>query len=181
MEYLIIIKNGRVIDPANKIDDTLDILISDGKIEKIGKGLSEKAEIIDAKGLIVAPGLVDMHTHLREPGREDEETVHSGTRAAIKGGFTTVACMPNTEPPLDNPAIIRSLKEIIAKDALCNVAIVGSITEGRAGKRATDFHKMKKEGVVAVSDDGAAVADEKVMLEALAQSKEEELLIIEHC
>ncbi|MDP3790483.1 MAG: dihydroorotase [Candidatus Omnitrophota bacterium] len=177
-----LIKNGRVIDPQNKVDDILDILISDGKIEKIEKNLSARAdETIDAKGCIVAPGLVDMHTHLREPGREDEETVLTGTRAAVKGGFTTVACMPNTEPPLDNPAIIKSLKEIIEKDALCNVAIVGAITEDRAGKRPTDFHKMKSQGVVAVSDDGSSVADEKVMTEALTQSKEEDLLVIDHC
>ena len=176
-----LIKNGRVIDPANKIDNILDILISDGKIEKTGKNLSDKAELIDAKGMIVAPGLVDMHTHLREPGREDEETVLTGTLAAIKGGFTSVACMPNTEPPLDNPAIIKSLKNMIKKDARANVFIIGSITEGRAGKRATDFHKMKKEGAVAVSDDGSSVDDEMVMSGALEQSKEEGLLIIEHC
>jgi dihydroorotase len=175
------IKNGRVIDPANKIDDILDILISDGKIEKIGKNLTDKAEPVDAKGMIVAPGLVDMHTHLREPGREDEETVLTGTLAAIQGGFTSVACMPNTEPALDNPAIIKSLKDIIKKDAQANVFIVGAITEGRAGKRATDFHKMKKEGAVAVSDDGSSVDDDMVMLSALEQSKEENLLIIEHC
>ena len=179
MKYLI--KNGRVIDPANKIDDILDILISDGKIEKTGKSLSDKAELIDAKGMIVAPGLVDMHAHLREPGREDEETILTGTLAAIKGGFTSIACMPNTEPPLDNPAIIKSLKDIIKKDARANVFIIGAITEGRAGKRATDFHKMKKEGAVAVSDDGSSVDDEAVMSSALEQSKEEGLLIIEHC
>jgi len=179
IKYLI--KSGRVIDPANKIDDILDILISGDKIEKVGKSLDDKAEIIDAKGLIVAPGFIDMHTHLREPGREDEETVHSGTCAAIKGGFTSVACMPNTEPPLDNPAIIKALKEIIKNDAQANVFIIGTITEARAGKRATDFHKMKKEGVVAVSDDGSSIENEKVMLEALEQSKEEGLLIIAHC
>ncbi len=180
MRYLI--KNGRVIDPVNKIDDILDILISNGKIAKLEKGLNEEnAEILNAENCIVAPGFVDMHTHLREPGREDEETVLTGSRAAIKGGFTSVACMPNTDPPLDNPAIIKSLKEIIEKDALTNVFIIGTITEGRAGKRPTDFHKMKKGGAVAVSDDGSSVEDEKVMSEALQQSKEESLLIIEHC
>ncbi|MBI5123930.1 MAG: amidohydrolase family protein, partial [Candidatus Omnitrophica bacterium] len=161
MRYLI--KNGRVIDPANEIDDVLDIIVSDGKIEKIEKGLkADRCEVIDAAGLIVCPGLVDMHTHLREPGREDEETVYTGTKAALKGGFTSVACMPNTEPPLDNPAIVKSLKEIIEKNANANVFIVGTITEGRAGKRVIDFHKMKKAGAVAVSDDGASIEDEKV-------------------
>lgn len=177
-----LIKNGRVVDPANNIDDCLDVLISGGKIERVGKDISaEEAEVIDAKNCIVAPGLVDMHVHLREPGREDEETVFTGSRAAVKGGFTTVACMPNTEPPLDNPAVIKLLKEIIEKDALCNIYVVGCATEGRAGKRPTDFHKMKKEGVVAVSDDGSSIDDEKVMAETLAQSKEEDLLVIEHC
>lgn len=177
-----LIKNGRVVDPADNIDDCLDVLISGGKIERVGKDISaEDAEVIDAKNCIVAPGLVDMHAHLREPGREDEETIFTGARAAVKGGFTTVACMPNTEPPLDNPAVIKSLKEIIEKDALCNICIVGCATEGRAGKRPTDFHKMKKEGVVAVSDDGSSIDDEKVMAEALTQSKEEGLLVIEHC
>lgn len=177
-----LIKNGRVIDPANKIDGNLDVLIVDGKIDRVEKDINlNGCEIIDAKNCIVSPGLIDMHTHLREPGREDEETVRTGTRAAVKGGFTSVACMPNTEPVLDNPAIIKSLKEIITKQAVAEVFIVGTITEGRSGKRPTDFHKMKKEGVVAVSDDGSSVEDEKVMLEALQQSSEEGLLIIEHC
>jgi dihydroorotase len=180
MDYLI--KNGRVVDPANKIDGVFDILVSGGKIEKIDKALPDTGcEVIDAKGCIVSPGLVDMHTHLREPGREDEETVLTGTRAAIKGGFTSVACMPNTEPPLDNPAIVKTLNEIIQRSALTNVFVVGAITEGRAGKRPTDFHKLKKEHVVAISDDGASVEDEKVMVEALQQAKEEGLLVIEHC
>lgn len=183
IKYLI--KNGRVIDPANKIDDILDIFVSDGRVKKVGKNLDVsnlvKITRLDAGGLIVAPGLVDMHTHLREPGREDEETVLTGTRAAIKGGFTSVVCMPNTEPPLDNPAIVKSLNEIIEKNALANVFVVGAITEGRAGKRPTDFHKLKKGHVVAVSDDGSSVEDEKVLLEALQQAKEEGLLVIEHC
>ena len=180
MKY--VIKNAHVIDPANKMDGDFDIMVSDGRIEKIDKNISVSAdEIIDALGKIAAPGLVDMHTHLREPGREDEETILTGTLAAVKGGFTSIACMPNTEPPLDNPAIIKSLKDVIKKDARANVLIIGSITEGRAGKRATDFHKMKKVGAVAVSDDGSSVDDETVMAGAFEQSKEENLLIIAHC
>jgi dihydroorotase len=177
-----LIKNGHVVDPANNIDAAMDVLVSDGKIEKVEKNITATdAQIIDATGRIVAPALVDMHTHLREPGREDEETVLTGTRAAVKGGYGSIACMPNTEPALDNPAVIRSLKEIIEKSALCNVFIIGATTEGRVGKRPTDFHKMKKEGVVAVSDDGSSIEDDSVMAEALAQSKEEGLLVIEHC
>lgn len=177
-----LIKNGRVIDPANKIDDILDILISDGKIEKVGKNLDEKScQAIDAKEKIVAPGLADMHVHLREPGREDKETVLTGTRAAVRGGFTTIACMPNTEPALDNPQIIKTLKILIKKNAICDVKIVGAITENRLGKKLTDFAALVKEGVIAVSDDGSSVDNEAVMLEALKRSKKDGLLIISHC
>ncbi len=180
MKYLI--KNGRVVDPENSVDDALDILISDGKIAKIAAKLDAKADkIIDAKDKIVAPGLVDMHVHLREPGREDKETVKTGTAAAIKGGFTTVVCMPNTEPPLDNPRVIRILKEIIKKDALSEVLITGAITENRFGEKLTNFKAMKKEGIIAVSDDGSSVDKEKVMLEALKDAKKAHLILIDHC
>lgn len=180
MKYLI--KNGRVIDPANKMDGPGDVFISEGKIERIGKDLDVKPdEIIDAKGKIVAPGLVDMHAHLREPGREDKETIRSGTRAALKGGFTSVACMPNTEPPIDNPKIVKSVRDIIKSDALCNVFIIGAITEGRKGKELADFDRMKKASLTAVSDDGACVEDENLMLRALKDCKKNSLLLIDHC
>ncbi len=180
MNYLI--KNGRVIDPANSVDDFLDVLISDGKIARVAKKIDDAAaEVIDAKGKIAAPGFVDMHVHLREPGREDEETVRAGTRAAVKGGFTTIVCMPNTEPAIDNPEIIRALKEIIKKDALAEVLITGAITVNRDGEKITDFKAMKKEGAVAVSDDGSPVDREKVMLDALEEAKKSRLLLISHC
>ncbi len=180
MKYLI--KSGRLIDPANKIDGTLDVLISDGKIDKVGKSLNAKqAKVIDAKGKIVAPGFVDMHTHLREPGREDEETVRTGTRAAIRGGFTSVCCMPNTEPAIDRPETVDMLRSAINRDALCNVFIIGAITEGRGGKKLCDFKGMKKEGIVGVSDDGSSVDDENVMTAALKEAKKNSLIIIEHC
>ncbi len=180
VKYLI--KNGHVIDPAGRIDGSNDVLISDGRIEKVGADLAEKADAtIDAKGCIVAPGLVDMHAHLREPGREDKETVASGTRAALRGGFTTVACMPNTEPAIDSPEAVRKLKAIIKKDAVCNVTPIGAITAGRTGKKLTDFGGMKKEGVAALSDDGSSVEDASLMAQALKSAAEEGLLIIEHC
>ena len=122
-----------------------------------------------------------MHVHLREPGREDEETVSTGSRAAIRGGFTSILCMPNTDPALDDASTVKALKEIIAKDALCRVFITGAITENRAGKDLTDFEKLKKEGVVAVSDDGAPVQDKNIMKEALGRAKASGLLLIEHC
>jgi dihydroorotase len=176
-----LIKNGRVIDPANKTDDILDIIVSGGKIEKIGKSLAaEKAEVIDAKGMIVAPGLIDMHTHLREPGREDKETIKSGTRAAVKGGFTTVLAMPNTEPPADTADRVKSLKAIIAKDAVCEVLIVGAITKDRAGIELADLKGLKKEGVLAISDDGSPVDGASLMENALKAAKKEGMLILSH-
>jgi len=180
MDYLI--KNGLVIDPLDKKEEVSDILISDGKVSQIGKNLNNKsAKVIDASGKIVAPGLVDMHAHLREPGREDEETIRTGTRAAIKGAFTTVACMPNTDPAIDSPEMAKKVRDIIKKDALSNVLTIGSITKGRAGKELADFGAMKKEGVVAVSDDGASVEDRSLMLEALELAKKESLLLVAHC
>ncbi|MBN2453229.1 MAG: dihydroorotase [Candidatus Omnitrophica bacterium] len=177
-----IIKHGRVIDPANKIDGELDILVAGGSIEKAEKSLTEKCDkVIDAKGRIVAPGLVDLHAHLREPGREDKETVASGTRAAVRGGFTTVTCMPNTEPAIDSPEVVRRVRDIVAKDALCNVAIAGAITLSRAGKRIADFAKMKEAGAVAVSDDGSSVADSALMEDALKAAALDAVTVMCHC
>lgn len=178
----ILIKGGHLIDPANKIDGEFDILISDGLIERIGKGINEKSDtVIDAAGRIVAPGFVDMHTHLREPGREDKETIASGTRAAVRGGFTTVACMPNTDPAIDSPEVVRRVKDIITQDAFCNVEIVGAITLARAGKRIVDIEQMKAAGAIAVSDDGASVGDQDLMSGALKSAKASDMLVISHC
>lgn len=182
MKKRYLIKGGRVVDPVNKVDAVLDILVSDGKIEKVAGGLDAKVDgIINAKGRIVSPGLIDMHVHLREPGREDEETVKTGTRAAVHGGFTSILCMPNTEPPLDRPHIIKSLKEVIAKDALCSVYIAGTITEDRSGEKLADFEKLKMEGVFAVTDDGSSIQDAILMEEALKNAALFKLLLIEHC
>ena len=180
MKYLI--KNGRVIDPKNKIDAVLDVLVSGAKIEKVASSIEAKdARVIDAKDKIVAPGLIDMHVHLREPGREDKETVGTGTRAAICGGITSVCCMPNTEPAMDDPRKVKALKEIIERTAAANVFIVGAITKDRDGKKLVDMQGMKKEGVIALSDDGNSVEDPKIMLNALRQAKKNSLLLIAHC
>jgi len=177
-----LIRGGRIIDPAEGIDDNLDIMIADGKIEDVGKGLDAKtAMVIDSKGMIVAPGLVDMHTHLREPGREDEETVATGAAAAIAGGFTTISAMPNTDPAIDGPGRIKALKEIIKKDAAANVVIIGAITKLRAGIELANFKAMKAEGVPAVSDDGSSVDDNAVMEKALKAAAGEGLIVIAHC
>jgi dihydroorotase len=178
----ILIKNGHVIDPVNGIDGVFDILIETGKISKVSKNIIAKAErIIDAKGKIVAPGLIDMHVHLREPGREDIETVASGTSAAVSGGMTSICSMPNTYPAIDNAEALKRLKEIIKKDSLANVFIVAAITKGRNGAEITDMQAMKKEGAIAVSDDGNSVGDESVMSKAAKIAKENGLLLISHC
>lgn len=180
MKYLI--RNGRVIDPAGRVDAVLDVLTSGPKIEKVAAGITEKADrTIDAKGMIVAPGLVDMHTHLREPGREDKETVRTGTRAAIRGGFTSVACMPNTEPAIDSRGVVKAVKDIIKKGAACNVFIVGAVTARRAGRELADIAGMKMEGAVAVSDDGSSISDPAVMARALKACGKNGLVLIDHC
>jgi len=178
----ILIKGGRIIDPANNLDDAMDILIEDSKISKVAKNITCEADKkIDAKDKIILPGIVDMHVHLREPGREDKETVASGTRAALKGGVTSLLAMPNTFPALDSPENIRILKNIVEQTAQANVLITGAITKGRLGKELSEIAKLKKEGVVAISDDGSSLESEELMLEALKIAKKENLLVIAHC
>ena len=177
----LIIKNGHVIDPANKIDDIMDILVEDEKISKVARAIDARAEtVIDASGKIIIPGIIDMHVHLREPGREDKETVFSGTKAAAKGGVTSVLAMPNTLPSLDSAEIINTLKSIIKKTANVNVFICGAITIGRAGKELVNVAVLKKEGVIALSDDGASIDSDEIMLKALEKAKKEKVLVICH-
>jgi len=178
----ILIKNGRVIDPANNLDEITDILIEGAKISKIGKNIRTQAdEIIEAQDKIVMPGIVDMHVHLREPGREDKETIASGTYAAARGGITSVLAMPNTQPAIDSAQQVNFLKNIIEKTAAVNVFICAAITIGRAGQAVTDIAKLKKAGIVAISDDGASVDNAQIMQEALKKAKAENILPICHC
>jgi dihydroorotase len=177
----ILIKNGRVIDPANKINEVLDLFVSEGKISKVGKNIkSEADEIIDASDKIVIPGLVDMHVHLREPGREDKETIYTGTIAALHGGVTSVLAMPNTEPAIDSLDSIKILKEAINKDAQANVFICAAITKGRKGEELAQIGQLKQAGALAISDDGCSVDSDEVMLAALKQAKDEGILVIAH-
>ncbi len=177
-----IIKNGYIVDPANRREGVFDILIKEKRIEKIEKSIKDKdSDIVDAAKRIVVPGLIDMHVHLREPGREDMETVASGTRAAVSGGVTSVCAMPNTQPPIDNPKIVKNLSGIIKKDALANTFIAGAITKGRSGRDIVDMKAMKAEGVAALTDDGSSVQNNSVMLDALKKAKENSLLLISHC
>ncbi|MDO8602490.1 MAG: dihydroorotase [Candidatus Omnitrophota bacterium] len=177
----LLIKNGHVIDPGNKIDGVMDILVEGEKISKVAKCIDNKADaIIDAAGKIVIPGIVDMHVHLREPGREDKETVFSGTMAAAKGGVTSVLCMPNTSPSLDSTKVVKILGDIIRETANVDVFVCGAITVGRAGKELVNIGDLKKEGIIAISDDGASVDSDGLMSKALKDAKKEKVLVICH-
>jgi len=160
----------------------MDILIENNKIAKVAKNISKPTEkIIDAQDKIVMPGLVDMHVHLREPGREDKETIASGTKAALKGGVTSVLAMPNTQPSIDCSENVSLLKSIIKDTAKANIFMAGTITIGRLGKELSDIAQLKKEGVIAITDDGSSVDDEELFQEALRLAKENKVLVICHC
>jgi dihydroorotase len=178
----ILIKDGRVIDPANKIDAVMDILIENDKIFKVAKNINSNVEaVIDASNKIVIPGIIDMHVHLREPGREDKETVATATAAAAKGGVTTVLAMPNTQPAMDCLENIELLKTIISQDAKVNVLICAAITKGRLGQELSDIVALKKTGIYAISDDGCSVDSDELMLGALKKAKQAGILTICHC
>lgn len=174
----VLIKGGRVVDPASGIDKVKDILIEDGLIVKEFNAKSVVLTV-DAKDHLVLPGLIDMHVHLREPGREDEETVMSGARAAAAGGFTTIACMPNTEPPIDSGALVHYIQGR-AELSPIDVKVIGAITRGQKGKELAEMGEMSQAGAVAFSDDGRAVSDSYVMRSAMAYSTMFDLPIISH-
>jgi len=177
----LLIKNARVIDPANNLDELRDILVENSKILRIAKNINNGADkTIDATGKIVMPGLVDMHVHLREPGREDKETVATGTKAALKGGVTTILAMANTSPAIDSPENVRLLKNIIRETAVVNVLISAAITEGRLGKVLSPIAKFRKESVVAISDDGSSVDSPTLFYKALRKARENKILVICH-
>jgi len=167
----LLIRGGRVIDPAQNIDRIDDVLVRDGLVVSIGheggQPLGRADETIEAGGLIVAPGLVDMHVHLREPGREEDETIETGTRAALAGGFTSVACIPNTEPPIDTQAAVEVIHQQAARADTCNVFVVACVSRGREGKELAEIGRLVEAGAVAFSDDGAPVYDAELMRRAL--------------
>jgi dihydroorotase len=178
----ILIKDGRVIDPASKIDGIYDILVENNRISRVAVDIDTQADdIIDATDKIVMPGIVDMHVHLREPGREDKETVATATKAALKGGVTSVLAMPNTQPAIDSPENVKLLKSIIDQTAKTNVFICTSITKERLGRELTDIAKLKKIGAVAISDDGSSVDNDELLLEALKRARAQDILVISHC
>ena len=178
----LLIKGGRVIDPSQKMDDTLDVLVENGLIKQIGKGLAAPAgaEVIDAAGKYVVPGLIDMHVHLRDPGLEYKEDIISGTRAAAAGGFTSIVCMPNTKPVIDNKAIASYIINKARNEGCANVFPVGSITYGLNGDRMSEMGELKEAGCVAVSDDGKPVNNPELMRRALEYARGMGILVISH-
>ncbi|MBR1759174.1 MAG: dihydroorotase [Lachnospiraceae bacterium] len=178
----LLIRNGRVLDPANKRDGNYDILIKDGKIAQVAPEISAEADhIYDATGLLVMPGLIDMHVHFREPGLEYKETIATGTAAAAKGGFTTVCPMANTKPVIDCVEMVQKLKAIIDRDAKVHVLMIGTVTKGLAGKEVCDLAAMKQAGIRMVSEDGKSVMDSGVYAKAMEICKEEDILVLAHC
>lgn len=178
----LLIKNGRVIDPSQNMDAVQDLLVENGKIKEIGSGLSVPAgiETIDATGKYVVPGLIDMHVHLRDPGQEYKEDIISGTKAAVAGGFTSVCCMPNTKPTIDNKAIASYIINKAKTEGLCNVLPVGSITYGLSGDRMSEMGELKEAGCVAVSDDGRPVVNSELMMRSLQYAQGIGIMVISH-
>ncbi|MEM7808058.1 MAG: dihydroorotase [Planctomycetota bacterium] len=177
----LLITNGTVIDPAAGMPREADVLIRDDRIAAVGHDLGHADETIDATGCWVTPGLIDPHVHFREPGDEAEETIASGAASAVAGGFTTVACMPNTTPPLDDEASIEFVLRESARVGLANVLPVGCLTKGRAGKELAEIGGMHARGAVAFTDDGAGVADAGVMRRALQYCGMFDALVMQHC
>jgi dihydroorotase len=178
----LLIKNGRVVDPDSETDETLDILVEKGKIVDLKAKLDIKdAKVIDASRLVVAPGFIDIHVHLREPGQENKETIETGSRAAAKGGFTSICSMPNTSPPNDHRQVTEYILSEAAKRAVVHVFPISAITKGLHGTELTDMADQIAAGAVAFSDDGKCVQTSLVMRRALECSKSLNTLIIDHC
>ena len=178
----IVIRNGRVIDPASQTDRVADVLISDGRIVGVAPNLAAPAgEIFDATGLVVAPGFIDMHVHLREPGFEHAETIESGARAAAAGGFTSICAMPNTKPVNDSATVTSYIVERARRLAPVNVFPIGAITKGSPGEELAAIGAMKAAGAVAISDDGLPVMSARVMRRAMEFARSYDLPIIQHC
>ena len=177
----ILIKGGRVISPAQDLDDICDVLIDKGKVAAIGKGLeAQGAEVIDADGKIVTPGLVDIHVHLRDPGLEYKEDIASGTLSAVTGGFTSIACMPNTKPVNDNLSVTNYILNKVKQEGHCRVFPIASISKGLQGESMTEMGELKEAGVYGVSDDGKPVGNAQLMRRAMEYAKPFGLTIVTH-
>jgi dihydroorotase len=181
----LLIKGGRIIDPGRKLDRVGDLLISQGAIaqaeEKTVPSTQKDLTVINASGLIVCPGFIDLHCHLREPGFEDKETIATATRAAASGGFTTICCMPNTNPPIDCKAVLDYVKNKAESDSVIHVLIIGCITKGRQGKELTEMYELAGAGAIGFSDDGEPVVSSRIMYLAMEYGRSLNLPIIDHC
>ena len=181
---MLLIKNGRVMDPASKTDAALDVLVEGEKIKEVGAagkiGAAAGAELLDAKGLIVAPGFIDLHAHLREPGQESSETIESGTKAAARGGFTAVCCMPNTKPVNDNASVTRFILDRAKATGRVRVWPIGAASLGSKGEAISEIAGMKEAGIVAVSDDGKPIATAKLARQVMDYCGSLDLPVIEH-
>ncbi len=181
----LLLVGGRVIDPANRLDTTTDLLIVDGKIAAVGKGAAVQApagiERMGVKGLVVCPGLIDLHVHLREPGQSAKETIATGTAAAARGGFTSVVCMPNTSPAIDSPATVALIHEHSEQQGVVNVFVTGAISKNIAGEELAPIGSLKRAGVVAITDDGHCVQNNELMRRACEYAKMFGLPVMDHC
>ncbi len=174
----LVIRNGRIIDPANQRDEIADLFVVDGRI---AKGSAKDAEVVDAKGLIVAPGLIDLHVHLREPGFGWKETIETGARAAAAGGFTTIVCMPNTSPVADSPGTIAWIRNRAAQVACVNVLPSGAISKGLMGEELAPIGSLKQAGVVAITDDGRCIQNNELMRHAVEYARMVGVPVLDHC
>lgn len=178
----ILLKNGRVVDYASKTNEKIDILIEDGVIIKLQKEILAKADnVIDCTGLVIIPGMIDMHCHLREPGFEYKETIETGSKSAVKGGFTTICPMPNTNPTPDSAFILEKILAEANRVNLCNILPYGSVSKGEKGEELTDFEELKKAGAVAFSDDGMPVINSRMMRQAIIKANSLGTFVASHC
>lgn len=180
---MLLIQNGRLLDPANGLDRMADLLVSEGRIERIGEGLTAPAgaTVIDGRGKVVAPGFIDIHVHLRVPGQEYKEDIRTGTAAAVRGGFVGVACMPNTKPVIDNLPLVSYVVEQAKKEALCKVWPTGAITKSLQGDELAEIGEMYEAGICAITDDGRPVERAETMRQAMIYARQFDLLVMDHC
>ena len=178
----VLLKNGKLIDYATMTDDYFDILIEDDKIKEISKNINKKSDkVIDCTDLFIIPGMIDMHCHLREPGFEQKETIETGMKSAVKGGFTTICPMPNTNPTCDSAFILQKIQNEAKRVGVCNVLPYASVTKGELGEELTDFKDLKKAGTIAFSDDGMPVTRAKIMRDALIEANRLGTFVASHC
>lgn len=178
----LLLKNGIVVDPSQKLNAKMDILIADGKISALKTSITDKdAEVFDLKGKFITPGLIDMHVHLREPGQEEKETIKTGSKAAVAGGFTSIACMANTDPVADDVSIIKHIKEVAARNGIVHVLPIGACTLGLKGEHISQLGEMQRFGAVAFSDDGKTIGNALVFRRVLEYAKMFSAIVISHC